>query len=204
MAARIVGSWHGVLIASVCAFVAAGSDARAASCDPPGAQDPSSTRQVRVFRLPAPQTPEGTAWYACLFRVGRVVPLRPYLDFLEIVPIAVADPYFAYAAANDDFRNLWWINSMNLVTGKYAHGMTFRSDLGHVLDLVVKRNGSMAWDSYAEQGNPVHVEQTVHIADTHGQRVPPHGHNVVVGSLRLRGSTLRWRKGRRRFSTPLF
>jgi len=60
---------------------------------------------------------------------------------------------------------------VNLVTGTYAHRMTFKSDLGSVFDLVVKPNGSMAWDAYAEQGKT--AQQTLRIADTRGLATSP-------------------------------
>ncbi len=172
--------------------------AEAAVCDLPGSQTLATAAGGSVRILLGI---DGVG-YACDYQVGKLVLLLPTdANFDPIRPIVVRRPYLAYAAANDDFHDLWFINSVNLVTGEYRHKRRWRPVLGYVTDLVVEQDGSMAWLEADDDAVP--QTSVVRLADQHGQRVPTHGHHAVAGSLRLRGTTLSWKQRGRHRTTRL-
>lgn len=158
--------------------------------------------QVAFGVVPDPTRPNdfhegfGAAFAAvCLYRADRIVVLRPR-TFTEYMgdSYRLAGDFLAYVIAEDDFETHIKVESVNLVTGGYVHGVTARD---HVSDIKLSPTGSIAW---VEEYPSTH---TLRLADRHGVRTPRHGHGVDKFSLRLRGSLLQWRQGHHRYSTRL-
>lgn len=176
-----------------------GSQAESA-CDPPpvGAGNAATVGFARVFLRGG----SGADWAACDVRVGRVVPIRSFVGSFD--EITAAGLYFAYVSEPDDFGRSFDIASVNLETGRYRHHIHFQPSRGAVGSLVVKPTGAIAWIQYQtlnlDSSDPV----TVRLADGRGVRVPKNGYHVKARSLRLTGSMLAWKKGRKRYSTRLY
>jgi len=147
---------------------------------------------------PANVSPNGYLYAACLYRANRVIVMRPTtFGELDYGSVRVAGDFLAYVIKEDDFpfsRNK--VESVNLVTGRYVHEVTAHPS-ALAVNPKLRPTGSVAW-----------VEEnarsfTLRLADRRGVRTPQHGHRIHEWSLRLRGSTLRWRQGHRTYSTRL-
>lgn len=145
----------------------------------------------------------GSVPYGCILTVGRVVRLDSS-GYTFFQTAASAGDYIGYAVGRDDFETSFYIRSLNTRTGRHVHTVLFEPNPGSVRPIVVKANGSIAWvQSDYVAASTSDYAYTVRLADTRGVRVPRHGRNVRRSTLRLQGSTLSWRKGRRRFTTQL-
>jgi hypothetical protein len=137
--------------------------------------------------------------------IGRVYPLKPIHGWTELTNMHDAGTFYAYVIGHDDFDTQFQIRSIDLRTGRHAHTVGFSPGKGGVADLTLKPNGSIAWIQvdHVDLANSEKLDATLILADTRSVRLPRHGRHVRQGSLRLRGSTLSWKQGRRRFSTRL-
>jgi len=144
----------------------------------------------------------GPSWYGCLTATSNVIALSP-ADWEELPRSASAGPFLAYVIGKDDFHTDYYVASLDTRTGRYARMVPFNPNPGGIADLVVKPNGSIAWIQTDTVNLDADDPVTVRVADTRGVRVPKHGHHVRRASLRLRGSTLWWKKGRKTYSTRL-
>jgi hypothetical protein len=176
--------------------VAVPGSAHGACAPPPGGEiSPNfSNQRVEVYLHPGPFF----VWSACMPEYGRLVGLRPR-NHQELKEVRVAGPFLGYILGEDDFQDDFWIRSLDMRTGRYAHAVPYRPFAGSVRRLQMKSNGSIAWVQSSALGAEV-----LRLADTRGVRVPPNGRDIAATSLRLRGSVLSWRKGRRRFQTRLY
>jgi hypothetical protein len=116
-----------------------------------------------------------------------------------IASYASAGRFLAYVGAQDDFGHTFLIGSVDLFTGRRAHRLVYRPRMGTAGDIVVKTNGSIAWIQ-GDTGFPARAR----LADRRGVRIPPGGSRATFGTLRLRGSKLTWKRGRRLYSTTLY
>lgn len=177
-----------------------------------GADQPCTTSESRtvfgrgdatVFAAPA-DGGNPNVLYACSLSANRPVSLRPVGGYGPLddatTHFAAAGPYLAYVLSADDSGDTFFVGSVNLRTGRFARFATFHPRSGCVSAPVVKPNGSWAVivDSFCEG-----AAATVHLADRRGFSVPAHGRGARDDSLKIRGSTVSWRQGRRAFSTHM-
>jgi hypothetical protein len=139
----------------------------------------------------------------CDVRFNRNVTLKPYGGQAgDLVNVVTAGPFLAYVD-DDGFHVDFHIYSVDLSNGRFAHGIHVQASPGAIGDLVLKPNGSIAWIQSDLESRNDHPKVTLRIADTRGVRVPRNGQAPTWGTLRLHGSKLTWKKGRRHFSTRL-
>lgn len=178
----------------------AGSTAHADTCvQPSGTIVYGATPALRIYER---HGGSGSNWFGCLATTSTVVALSP-ADWEELPAYASAGPFLAFAIGKDDFNGNYYISSLDTRTGRYAHMVAFRPRPGGITDLVVKPNGSIAWIQTDTVNLDANDPVTVRVADTRGVRVPKHGHHVRTASLRLHGSKLSWKKGRKAYTTRL-
>jgi hypothetical protein len=146
--------------------------------------------------------------YGCLFAVGR------HYGVSNAANYTLAGRYVAYDSESfgPDGTESLYVAVRNLRNGHFAHAAPIYKDdafeeaeaPGAITDLVLKRNGSVAWISCF--ANNAHrrpcfpspdpdLPYQVWRADTRGRKMLDASDGVARRSLRRDGSTLSWRHG---------
>jgi hypothetical protein len=187
-----------VVLAALCAGVPAAAGAKRANCS--SGRTFAIDKHVRVFGID-PDRHDGFGYqysyhaYACLRADGKVRSLGLWESggegFDEIGPyhFAVGGRFAAF-----DFSECGrtdcaesFVKVVDVRTGKSRHAPLAPPGAGKITDLVVKRNGSVAWiRGFA--GGAARVERL----DSRGHAVLERSPDVGPTSLRLAGSSLHW------------
>ena len=189
----------GLMLAVLAVAGASAQAATAPTCSKKSGTTVRATKHARVF------TKRGRV-YACLYRVARDRPGRRFLlGNASVRNVRLAGRFVAYSRVVDEGAR---VTVKELRRGRIvrnARPMTLSPGFPVVTDLVLKRNGSLAWIAgstpldlpMAPPGTPVDRRPNfeVHKADTGGRAVLDQGRDIAPASLRLIRSTVSWTKG---------
>jgi hypothetical protein len=127
----------------------------------------------------------------CSYVTGRVVRLEATEHFNW--PIASFTRYWAavYSTGNED---PWAVTLYDMRSGKVRYE---DNTIGKVDQIVLANDGALAWlqDSSLEAATPQQTTYQVVKHDRNGTALLDSSHAIKLGSLSLRGTTVRWRDG---------
>lgn len=177
-----------------------------ASCGRPQGQTLAQSASARAYTL------NGEV-YACAIPNGVVRHLGSAsvcVGTKRAAPVAVDGGFVAYALESCGIdTGSSQVIVMRARTGKRLHAdpattePTGPESYETVQSLVVKRNGSDAWIAVANSLGTHKTMTEVHAHGTGGFVLLDSGSAINPSSLRLAGSTLRWRHGSRKHSSRL-
>ena len=155
-----------------------------------------------------------TAHYSCAHRYNRrfLLAESEFAGEDEYGPFRFAGPFLAYAffpscAACEERQGSVMVQSLRTGRHLYDAEAIEHLDTGDesVTDLVVKRNGSVAWIAIHDDPPATDGEQDIEVnkRDRSGRARLDTGPGLGPRSLELRGSTLSWSKAGQRVSATL-
>jgi hypothetical protein len=186
--------------------------AKRACAKPHGYTVEAKTRYAVVYSGPTGDDPV----YGCLFSRGRLVELYDAVYNYRLAGRYVAYEQISYEPEGTvyylltvrDLRRGTW----HTISPSYVHvdgGNQDGEDLGYVSDVVLRKNGSVAWISCypvypsdydcRDQGAPTEVWRR----DSRGRKRLDASTEVGLRSLKRRGATITWRHGREMRSAAL-
>ena len=193
-------------LAVVAATSASAEAARTPTCTKKSGTTVVATKQARVFK-------KGGRVYACLYRLARHRAGRRFLlGDGSVRNVRLAGRFVGYSRVVDTGPK---VTVKELRRGRLVHNArpTSLSPAPPVVtDLVLKRNGSVAWIAgstpldipMAPPGTVVpRPTYQVQKADRDSSAVLDQGRDIAPGSLALRRSTVSWSKGGRTYSAQL-
>ena len=191
-------------------LAATGGTAQAATtptCSKKSGTTVRATKQARVFK-------KSGRVYACLYRVARDRPGRRFLlGDASVRNVRLAGRFVGYSRVVDEGAR---VTVKELRRGRIVHNarpLTLSPGFPVVTDLVLKRNGSVAWIAgatpldlpMAPPGTPVDRRPNFEVqkADRGGRALLDQGREIAPASLTLSRSTFSWTKGGRNYSAQL-
>lgn len=193
-------------VTTAAALIGADTSAAAAvQCQPgPGTTTIAQSREARVFE----DELDGND-YACLYSVG-VPRLLSSAEHFGYRLVRFAGSYVAFVQTIDTADD--HLGVVNMRTGRaheYLEAAPIRNAVcPEVRSLVLRFDGAIAWIATNFKGpyclNPPGPVVEVRLHDRRGLRVLDRGLGIAPGSLRLKGSRVRWvDRGHRRSATIL-
>jgi hypothetical protein len=224
---RFIKTMHriAILVVPLLALLLATSSATAvydrhnkmpATCSSGHTRSIAADVQAQIFETPMSLAhPEFLSIYGCSYKHKRSYLLGPApygspSGAGGVETEVLAGSVVAYEeASNQSCCQHWWVVVRDLNNGHVLHRIPTGTrvtprplsvGIGQAVDIVVKRNGSVAWivETNAEEG-----EYQVHAVDSSGSRTLASSPEVDSTSLALAGSTLYWTQGGRPLSATL-
>jgi hypothetical protein len=199
--------------ALVLAMTPSVATAKRACAKPHGYTVEAKTRYAVVYSGPTGDDPS----YGCLFSRGRLVELYDAVDNYTLAGRYVAYEQNSYEPEGTvyylltvfDLRRRTWHTISPAWIWPDDSGNKDGEDLGYVADVVLRKNGSVAWISCrpvyladydcGDVGAPTEVWRR----DSHGRKRLDASTGVRLRSLKREGSAITWRHGSKRRTAQL-